>query len=589
MIGPLGIWTAWLALEIPTVMFNFLKRILGNSGATTTAPETNARSTQIVTAPRPAEKAAGGMEVASLSLRAILEKFPPDLKAIVNQLPDAGVKVVLPVSTIMKQLAGGAVKMSLASLLRQSPPGVFRKTEIEEKRMVDVPLAEIFKTVNPARLQRRADQRQYDVPANAAGLFGHDGNTRSVTPPTAPPPAAPKIEPANPAPESVSPAPHMAPIPAEPKTEPTRVLKMPGLSIAPPPAPPNGNGHAAAAPKPVSVAKVEAAAGSNRLALDGELALSFVELASTWPEGIRSELTFLTGDTKLVLPVSAVSPGLQKGKLSFPWSQVRLWFRPALTSAVSISDDVELIFPLKIVAPAFVAATGATKRREGVVVDQTLPDFFGPTAGHAGKPQAPTPIAEAKPVQAAETNFSIAREASPLPPAAATEPDIEVAPTHSGELKLSIASERPAQAITVAKVATAASEQNEPRTLGELFHQPGKSSWTPGELVAHACELPGVAGAVVALEEGLVVAHQLPEGFAAETFAAFMPQIFGKLGRYAQEMKLGDTTEITFQSASGPCHFVRCGKVLFATLGRPGEKLPAGLPLIPAELAAHHH
>ena len=613
MIGLRGIWTACVALEIPIVMFNFLKRILGTNGATTTAPETNAPSARTATAPRPAEKAAGGMEVASLSLRAILEKLPPDLKAIVNQLPDSEVKIVLPVSTIMKQLSGGAVKMSLASLLRQSPPGVFRKTEIEEKRMVDVPLAEIFKTVNPSRLQRRADQRQYDVPANAAGLFGHDGNTRSVTPPT----AAPKIEPAKPASESVSPAPQAtprveAPIAAEPKIEPMKVLKMPGLSIGPAPEPSNGNGHAAVpAPKPISVAKVEATAEPNRLALHGELALSFVEIASTWPEGIRGELTFLTGDTRLVLPVSAVSPGLQKGKLSFPWSQVRQWFRPALTSAVSIPDDTELIFPLKIVAPAFVAATGATKRREGVVVDQTLPDFFGPTAGQAGKPAAPAappiatvepvpePIAEATPTPTAEVKFSFVRETTP-PPVAATEvavpsptptaePDAEIAPAPSGGLKLSIASDSPAPATIVAEVTAAAPVQGGPLTLGELFNQPGKSSWTPGEMVAHTCELPGVAGVVVALEEGLVVAHQLPEGFAAETFAAFMPQIFGKLGRYAEEMKLGDTNEITFQSASGACHFVRSGKVFFATLGRPGEKLPAGLKLIPAELAAHHH
>ena len=589
MFGGSGISTAWLPFAIPSVMFNFLKRILGTNGATATVSQSNTTSAPAVAAPRPAEKAPAGMEVATLSLRAILEKLPPDLKAIVNQLPDAEVKVVLPVSTILKQLAGGAVKMSLASLLRQSPPGVFRKTEVEEKRMVDVPLAEIFKTVNPARLQRRADQRQYDVPESATGLFGHSGQTRNVAPAAEQPPAEPNVESTT----SASPSGHEAPqadrnpireiappVATEPKVEPMKVLKMPGLSIGPAPV----------APKPSSAAEPE------RITTHGELVLSFVELASTWHEGVRSELTFLTGETRIVVPVSAVSSGLQKGKVSFPWSQVRLWFRPALASAVPIPDDLELLFPLRIVAPAFVAATGAKKRREGVVADQTLPDFFGPTAGQASKPTAPTiseevpapePVAEASPAPSAEPQFSIVREPA-TQPAVVPMPDAASEPAPCDGLKLSTASDIPAPAVAGESPAAAAT-QDASLTLGELFNQPGKSSWTPAEMVAHTCKLSGVAGVVVALEEGLVVAHQLPEGFAAETFAAFMPQIFGKLERYAREMNLGDTNEITFQSASGPCHFVRHGKVYFATLGRPGEKLPAGLSLIPAELAAHNH
>ena len=594
-------------------MFNFLKRILGTNGDKTAASASSTITAPAAAAPRPAEKAAGGMEVASLTLRSILEKFPPDLKAIVNQLPDPDVKVVLPVSTILKQLASGAVKMSLASLLRQSPPGVFRKAEIEEKRMVDVPLSEVFKTVNPARLQRRADQRQYDVPENAAGLFGQNGQARNVTPPASQQPAEPAVEPASEAqPEPA--AESSASIESFPKPEPIRVLKMPGLTASSEAVAPKEPAPSAAQPaKPNTVAKVEPRAEPNRPAANGELVLSFVEIASTWPEGVRSELTMLTGDTRLVLPVSAVAPGLQKGKLAFPWSQVRLWFRPALKSAVAIPEDLDLVFPLKVVAPAFVAANGSAKRRENVVLDQTLPDFFGPTAGRTHAPAAkvvapaeeaapaPEPIAEAKPARIAAPELTLAREPATAPEAEdnvtfSREPQaaIEPAPTPTGALQLSITKESltapvPTPAPAATEPAIAVPAKGALVTLGTLFQQPEKSSWTPAELVAHTCKLPGVAGAVVALEEGLVVAHRLPEGFAAETFAAFMPQIFGKLEHYAQEMNLGATNEITIQSASGACHFVRHGKVYLATLGQPGGTLPAGLSLIPAELAAHHH
>ena len=116
-------------------MLKFLKRIFRRDGAAATAP--------VVAAPvavqRAAEKSIGsGVEVASLSLRAILEKLPPELHAIINQLPEPGVKIMLPVNTILKQLPTGAVRMSLASLLRQAPAGTFRKTQVEEKQMVDV-------------------------------------------------------------------------------------------------------------------------------------------------------------------------------------------------------------------------------------------------------------------------------------------------------------------------------------------------------------------------------------------------------------------------------------------------------------------
>ena len=42
--------------------------------------------------------------------------------------------------------------MSLGSLYRQAPNGTFRKTNFEDKRMIEVPLGEVFKNINPGRL-----------------------------------------------------------------------------------------------------------------------------------------------------------------------------------------------------------------------------------------------------------------------------------------------------------------------------------------------------------------------------------------------------------------------------------------------------
>jgi len=124
--------------------------------------------------------------------------------------------------------------------------------------------------------------------------------------------------------------------------------------------------------------------------------------------------------------------------------------------------------------------------------------------------------------------------------------------------------------------------------VAEDIQPPTNDSVSPAEIVARACNLPGVSGAVIGLEEGLVVAQKLPAGFAAETFAAFMPQIFGRLERYTTEMQLGAATEITIQSAHGPCRIARHGKVYFGALGRAGEKLPEGLALLSQQLASHN-
>ncbi len=565
------------------MMLNFLKRIFVRSRAAAPVSAVSAAMPQAsfpsgAPVPRVVEKGAGGgVEVASLSLRAILEKLPPDLRAIVNQLPDAAVKIMLPVNTILKQLPTGAVRMSLASLLRQAPQGTFKKTAVEEKQMVDVPLGEIFKSVNPARLARRSDQRRYDVPEDAAGLFGKNGATRSVT---AGAPGSGIVPP--PAPAAT---PEATPVP---RIAPPKVMRMPGIApAAPSPAPAlgnangsaNGNGHAAhTAPAAVPAAKVPAAkipvAAPALGGANCELVISFVELAAGWPEGIRSELSLLPGDTKLVIPAPSVSGGLQKGKVSFPWSQVRVWLRPALTGSPDIADDFELIFPLRIMAPAFVAATGATKRREAAEIDHSLPDFFGPAKMPTFKLEPPVPAAAPAPVaEVAAPSFAPTVIETPAAAALVAENPIAPAPA---PLKFTVVREEP---VPLPEAVAPA----EPRAAIEET-----VAASPAEVVAHVCKLPGVAGAVVALEEGLVIAQSLPVSFSADTFAAFMPQIFGRLEKYTAEMQLGAASEITIETEQGPCHIARRGKLYFGTLGRSGERLPESLANLANQLAAHN-
>jgi predicted regulator of Ras-like GTPase activity (Roadblock/LC7/MglB family) len=125
-----------------------------------------------------------------------------------------------------------------------------------------------------------------------------------------------------------------------------------------------------------------------------------------------------------------------------------------------------------------------------------------------------------------------------------------------------------------------------PSKLGELFGQPSKLHWPPAEIIEHTVQLPGVAGAIVALQEGLQVAHSLPAGIKSEVVAAFLPQIFARLNQYAEEMKLGDVDDLLFTTHGAHCQIYRLGFLYFAVIGRPGEPLPwRELRIISEELA----
>ena len=243
-------------------MFKLLKKIFGGRGSNapantvTTASAGKPTGSKNGGTPVPAARnpeAAPGVECASLSLRAILDRFPADLKSNVGEMPGDDVKIILPVNAIMKQLPAGSVRMSLGSLFRQAPAGTFLKTNIDDKRMVEVPLAEVFKSINLAKLNRRNDQRSVDVPDDVEGLFGADGKTKSVTRGQA---ASAPAAPAAPVPE------------AQPSDAPR--LRMPGVT---PPAPASSiRDSAIRRPMPTENS------GSS-FNLNGDLSLALVEIA----------------------------------------------------------------------------------------------------------------------------------------------------------------------------------------------------------------------------------------------------------------------------------------------------------------------
>ena len=119
-------------------------------------------------------------DVVHLSLGAIVGRFSEDLAGLVLRKPDATMTIALPLFLVAKQLSTGAVKISLASLHRLAPQGIFGPLPVGEKRQVEIPLKEVFKHLRPGDLARRKDQRAFEVPDGEFTVFGNAKNPREI-------------------------------------------------------------------------------------------------------------------------------------------------------------------------------------------------------------------------------------------------------------------------------------------------------------------------------------------------------------------------------------------------------------------------
>ena len=507
-------------------MLSILKKLFRKSEPQPVAP---VAATRAVPRGEPATPMPS-VEVAHLSLAAIISRFPAELKASVVSAPDAAATIALPLLLIHRQLASGTVRMSYASLHRQAPQGVFAPITVGDKRQVEIPLQEIFRHVSPQALKRRVDQRQLDLADNDFNLFGNEENPYEIAPttPDNPPPRPPRKD---------STVLNLQPAPAS-------RIGRPDLSAPPAPSgikPPNGMRTVAPPADFATTAPPAAFVPSD----EPPLILPLARLSNAWPEQICGEITAFDAETTVALDAGVVAAGLARGKVTFTWGQICAGLAPAPAEPSAFDADTLLTLPLKVVAPAFLAATSKAKSgRKAVQIDESIPALFNDG-------REPAPVVADIPPPAEEL------PAEPVP-------------------------EPVAEPMTLA---TAPAPGKIPETVGEIFGEPDRLDFTPAEIVAGTVKLPGVAGATVALQEGLAVATSLPEGVKGDVVAAFLPQIFARLNQYAGEMKLGEVDDLLFTTHGAHCQIYRLGFLYFAILGHPGAALPwHELRLIAAEL-----
>lgn len=525
-------------------------------------------------------------DVLHLPLQPVLDTLPANLKSKVRQQAVGELTIPIPLSRIMPQLARGAVSVPFGEL-RLAAPEVFSPAADADHVMVGLPLGEILSRLSLAKLARRSDQKVVTVPDEVTSPFGARGNglaiahdkgpgmpaglraqtpspvlpgtsnpfQRGVTPSA---PSSPRIPP-----RAVSPA--LPPKPAQPVAPPKPALPVPSMPAAnfPHAKPANGNGSngnggngkpAVATATPLVTtglpprATPTAINGAPVAATADCLEVPLLSLMNAWPQSVRLEIAQMNlMDAKVVLPVPLLEKGLRQGKVEFPWKLLRAWIRPELPPQASPHDGVNLGLPLSVVAPLFIAhRKPASNLQRKVTVDETIPNlFFGFPQGGDGAPGVihAAPVSAPATAKSQDTNFY-----------------------SLGDY-----------------------EEEKPRNGQSASASPVtdflKRGATPNEVVTRAIAMPGVAGAVVALPDGLAVASRVPATYNSDTLAAFLPQIFAKVSQCTAELRMGTLNNLNFTVGNVPWKIFRVNAVFFAVFGRAEEPLPsAQLAALAAEL-----
>lgn len=569
-----------------------------------------------------------------LSLKRLWSKFNPEVLQAAARHPEEDSYLRLPLPLLQAQLAKGAFKMPFAQLRQYSPSGIFPVNPEHDLIEVEIPISEVLPLIKPEHFARRPNQKKIEVPNDIGPIFGPDGGpahglriseqkprkpvSQTPTPlssiptapfkraeqPGAPIPAkgvpaqapAPKVPPikapalpnmAHPSappeytltPPSRVPAAASSPFPATasptleeeiadfemvpiapvglppaalrndpipaPKLDPNLATLRPKAPVAPamPPAP-----ALSPAPEPVPFAAVPASAPAApqpasaqaqapaAKPLEGTFMLPLMDVAAYWSEKGKTDLGNLYRHS-LEIPLITLESALKTGRLTFQWREIRPWLRLAPGNTLpNIADDLLVDLPLSIIAPRFMEHRGHAKARNHEELTGDIPLVFEQKPGMVQN-GASAPVLGA--VSVAMENVT------------------DLAPGKTGD--------------------TAFLKRTGGKPLlefGEIFGQPEKKNWTLAEVAQKTMTLRGVAGAIIATSDGLLVAGSWPGGVKSDSVAAFVPQMFSRILQYTKELNIGEPGNFTLMIENTPLQVFKAGSSFFTVMGRAGENLP---------------
>lgn len=518
-------------------------------------------------APRPAATPTAAMqpiqrnEFLSFNIAEISAAWPEAVKRDIQRVGAQNSKCLLPTSEIQEALKQGRVNYTWRQISTRLQPPLASNSQISnDQTVLELPIAAVASAFfTQTQGGATANRTVVQPPANIEPIFRGG--------PAAPPQTPPQQRPVQQRPAAPTPPPAPAPQPiAAPQlrlqAEPSLPAQPPGRPAPTPPARP--------APTPSVPARPS----------KGNVTFKVSDAWANWPPELRAEANKLRlGGLKVEIPFESVEPGLRTGKIDFAWREFCAWVQSCPAEAQgSPLAEARVDLPLAVLAPLCLRLSPPTQRKADQL--EHIGDVFGTT--HTTREEADAD--EDEPVFKAGPAAPAASRPAPTPPAAPTPPRPPATPPPQP-----VYTPQPAPPPAPAPAATRSHDTGiQAKNLAELFNEPGKRNWTPNEIVQRTAQLPGVNGALIALQDGLLVANCMPANWKTETIAAFLPQIFGRMGQYVKELSMGDLISVTVAVEQGTLQVYKAGIIYFAALAKPDATLPlAALNLIARELSRH--
>jgi predicted regulator of Ras-like GTPase activity (Roadblock/LC7/MglB family) len=315
----------------------------------------------------------------------------------------------------------------------------------------------------------------------------------------------------------------------------------------------------------------------------GHLAVPLSSVCNEWVQEVRIQLAEVEIEqSQILVPLEILEPAMKSGKVLFFWEEVAAWIQPPLAIPPTRKvGEMTVDLPLKVLAPLFMAhhRSGAQQR---VALDETIPDLFGGGNAH-GSTEAQI-VSTAAPVAPAARSVVPAQPATPPIRVPVAMPKLEMA-TPKLEMMPEPTPVAPAPAPVAIAPAPVTTPAHQEISLESIVGN-GTGHFSVKEIVANTAKLPGLSGALLAMNDGLLVTSQTPPNVKAETIAAFLPQMFGRMNQYTKELALGPLKELALTVEGGQWHVIKCDIIYFAVLGKHGEPLPLNtLAQVAAELS----
>lgn len=115
----------------------------------------------------------------SLSLKAIAAALPPEIRAALREEPSGQARVEIPREKIDRQLATGAVRITLGELQALAPADFLAGVDADAATLVRMPMVEIVSQIQPVR---PAGQKEAVVPEDVGAVFSRAGSAAAAVP-----------------------------------------------------------------------------------------------------------------------------------------------------------------------------------------------------------------------------------------------------------------------------------------------------------------------------------------------------------------------------------------------------------------------